>query len=78
MILKYGHLNDEGLKLLKQKNDKMCEGCIYGKIHRLLFPKTSWIARAPFELVHTNICGPIRIPYLIAKYTILFFMTLIG
>ena len=48
--LRYGHLNYQGLQLLKQrnmvvslpsiqKNDNVCEGCIYGKMHRLPFPK---------------------------------------
>ena len=48
--LRYGHLNYQGLQLLKQgnmvvdlpsiqKNDNICEGCIYGKMHRLPFPK---------------------------------------
>ena len=69
--LRYGHLNYKGLKLLKQKNmvvglpqinreDKVCEGCIYGKMHRLPFPKTTWRAKAPLELVHADICGPTR------------------
>lgn len=50
--LRYGHLNYQGLKLLKQKNivielpslhmkERICEGCIYGKMHILPFPKTS-------------------------------------
>ncbi|CAN0920234.1 Retrovirus-related Pol polyprotein from transposon TNT 1-94 [Linum grandiflorum] len=69
--LRYGHLNDKGLKLLKEKNmvvglpqinkeDKVCEGYIYGKMHRLPFPKTTWRAKAPLELVHSDICGPTR------------------
>ena len=44
--LRYGHLNYKGLHLLKKKNmviglpnisslDKVCEGCVYGKMHRL-------------------------------------------
>ena len=50
--LRYDHLNFHGLKLLKQKemvlrlpyiflDKKICRGCIYDKIHRLPFPKTS-------------------------------------
>ena len=53
--LRYGHLNYNGLKLLKDKNmvlglppiaklNQVCEGCIYGKMHRLPFPKTAWRA----------------------------------
>ena len=73
--LRYGHLNYQGLKLLKQKNmviglpfihmeEKICEGCIYGKMHRLPFPKTSWRAKAPLELIHADICGPTKTPSL--------------
>ena len=46
--LRFGHLNFRSLILLKKKNmvvglpnikeeDKICEGCIYGKMHRLSF-----------------------------------------
>ncbi|KAL0345816.1 UNVERIFIED_CONTAM: hypothetical protein Sradi_4412900 [Sesamum radiatum] len=34
----------------------------YGKMHKLLFPKTSWRASAPLELVHSDICGPMQTP----------------
>ena len=36
-------------------NLKVCEGCIYGKMHRLPFPKTSWRAKASLQLVHADI-----------------------
>ena len=73
--LRYGHLNYNGLKLLKDKNmavglppiaklNQVCEGCIYGKMHRLPFPKNAWRARAPLELMHADICGPTRTPSL--------------
>ena len=50
--LRYGYSNFHGLKLLKQKemmlglpyislDKKICEGCIYGKMHRLSFTKLS-------------------------------------
>ncbi|KAL6219745.1 hypothetical protein ACLB2K_007504 [Fragaria x ananassa] len=58
--LRYGHLNYNGVHLLKQKEmviglpniaegGKVCESCIYGKMHRLSFPKTSWRATAKVE-----------------------------
>ena len=43
-------------------NLKVCEGCIYGKMHRLPFPKTSWRAKAPLQLVHADIWGPSSTP----------------
>ncbi|TXG53906.1 hypothetical protein EZV62_019162 [Acer yangbiense] len=71
---RFCHLNFNGLKLLKHKNmvkglseiesvADTCEGCIMGKQHRISFPRqSSWRARAPLELVHTDICGQMRTP----------------
>ena len=42
------------------KIDKICEGCIYGKMHRLSFSKFVWRAKTPLELVHSDIFGPTR------------------
>lgn len=69
--LRYSHLNWKGLQLLKQKNmviglpeieakAQICEGCVYGKMHRCPFPKTTWRAKAPLELIHADIWGPSR------------------
>ena len=44
------------------KLNQVCEGYIYGKMHRHPFPKTAWRARAPLELMHADICGPTRTP----------------
>ena len=41
-------------------DEKVCKRCVYGKMHRLPFPKTSWRAKAPLELVHADIFGPTR------------------
>ena len=82
--LRYDHLNQKGLQLLKQKDmvrglpqinqiEGVCEGCVYGKMHHLSFPKTSWRAKAPLGLVHADIYGPTRTPSLGNKrYFILF------
>ncbi|KAG6488712.1 hypothetical protein ZIOFF_049961 [Zingiber officinale] len=46
-----------GIHLLKEKNmvvglpniqiaNNVCEGCVYEKMHKLLFPKLSWRAKA--------------------------------
>ena len=81
---RYGHLNEKGLQPLKQKDmvrglpqinqiEGVCEGCVDGKMHHLPFPKTSWRAKAPLELVHADIFGPTRTPSLGNKrYFILF------
>ncbi|KAL0329071.1 UNVERIFIED_CONTAM: Retrovirus-related Pol polyprotein from transposon TNT 1-94 [Sesamum radiatum] len=69
---RYRHLNFHGLKLLKemkiveglpkvQINANPCENCIIEKQHRTPFPKgKSWRASALLELIHSNICGPMR------------------
>ena len=43
------------------KNErKNCEGCIYGKMHKLSFRTASWSAKAP--LVHRDIWGATKNP----------------
>ena len=70
--LRLGHLNFGGLRLLAKKNmvkglpfvqhlDQFCEGCIFGKHSRRSFPQESFSrAKEPLELVHTDLCGPIK------------------
>lgn len=67
--LRFGHLNFNGLKLLSkasmvhglptiENSDQICETCTLGKQQRHSFPSgTSWRAKRPFQLVHTDICG---------------------
>ena len=43
-----------------ERSNQVCEGCIYGEMHRLPFFKTSWRAKLPLELVHADICDPTR------------------
>lgn len=69
---RYGHLSVGGLKLLVQKkmvkglpelnnSDEVCSDCMVGKQHRESIPKTSnWRASQKLELVHADICGPIK------------------
>ena len=51
-----------------------CDACHLGKSHRASLPKVSTSrSKAPLELVHSDICGPFRIPSLGgARYFILF------
>ena len=70
--LRFGHLNFGGLKLLSAKNmvkglphidhpNEVCEGCILGKHHRPSFSKEKrWRASRPLEIVHTDVCGPLK------------------
>lgn len=70
--LRYGHLNEKGLKLLVQKNmvvglpkivsHGFCEGCVFGKQNRKSFSvDKSWRASKCLELVHVDLCGPMSI-----------------
>jgi hypothetical protein len=44
---------------------RSCESCILGKQHRKIFPKEmSYRAWAPLEIVHTDLCGPMKKPSL--------------
>ncbi|UYV68602.1 hypothetical protein LAZ67_6000178 [Cordylochernes scorpioides] len=69
---RFGHLNLQDLKKLKMQNivyglpnfdvkNFNCEVCLKGKQTRLPFQKESFTrSREPLELVHTDICGPMR------------------
>lgn len=70
--LRYGHLSFGGLKTLQQKNmvaglpkfespSEICEECVVSKQHRDPFPKgKSSRATKALELVHSDLCGPIK------------------
>ena len=63
----------KGLPLI-EKPDILCEGCILGKQHRESFLAGESIrAKAPIEIVHSDLCGPMKIPYLASnKYVLTF------
>ena len=82
---RFGHFNTQALKLLYQKsmmkglpylkeNNKACEVCFLGKQHKLLFSTVkAWKAKDFLELIHTDICRPMRTVSLKnKKYFILF------
>lgn len=74
--LRYGHLNLRGLALLQRKEMviglppieaslSLCESSILAKHHRESFPKgISYREKVHLEIVHSNICGPIKTPSL--------------
>ena len=42
-----------------------CESCIFAKHHREIFPKgVSYRENVPLEIVHLDICGPMKTPSL--------------
>ena len=45
-----------------EKLDNLCEGCILGKQHREKFPSRKSIrAKAHLEIIHSDLCGPMKI-----------------
>lgn len=81
---RYGHLNESSLKLLGHKEMvygipaidevEFCEGCVYGKQSRISFPKNqSRKTENILEVVHTDLCGPMKTTSLGgSKYFLLF------
>ena len=69
---RYGHLSFKGLRTLQYKemvrglpqlkaSSKVCTDCMVGKQHRDAIPKRSlWRASQRLQLVHADICGPIK------------------
>ena len=62
-----GHPNAHTLRLLLQNNGLPCNSstvvnscihCLHGKMHRLPFPSSRFVANSPFELVHSDLWGP--------------------
>ena len=50
----------KGLPYIDHPED-VCEGCILGKHHRPSFSKEMrWRASRPLEIVHTDVCGPLK------------------
>jgi len=70
--LRLGHLNFTSLKMLASKKmvkgmpyidhpNEVCESCVLSKHHKSSFAKeVNWKANQPLELVHTDVCGPIK------------------
>ncbi|KAG6501358.1 hypothetical protein ZIOFF_041237 [Zingiber officinale] len=63
----------QGLPHIEGKQH-ICEGCAFGKQHRLPFPKgVSWRAKEKLELIHTDVCGPMdTLSHAQNRYFILF------
>ncbi|KAI4364922.1 hypothetical protein MLD38_020953 [Melastoma candidum] len=68
-----GHLNMAKLSVISQKKlveglpkdlrieeDSMCEGCQYGKAHKLPFDKSITRSKGPLDRVHSHLKGPTR------------------
>lgn len=69
--VRLGHINEKYLKSMAARgifNSKLncgetvnpCETCLKGKISRLPFPKASNRSSKILEIIHTDVCGPMR------------------
>lgn len=79
-----GHINNKAIRELVASEtiskldlssvDKLfCEGCMYGKQHKLPFKSKVHRKTQPGEFIHSDVCGPMSIPSVQgAKYFILF------
>jgi transposase InsO family protein len=53
--------------------DGVCTSCFLGKHHQDSFEKcASWHASDPFQLVHSDLCGPLSSPFSGCKYFLTF------
>lgn len=51
----------DGIKFVDCGIIKKCEVCLAGKFSRIPFPKCSKSSlAAPMDLIHTDVCGPMR------------------
>ncbi|MCO5589095.1 hypothetical protein L7F22_043061 [Adiantum nelumboides] len=51
------------LSLLEMPPRHVCEGCVLGKIHRFAFSQDGSVrATRKLQLVHSDVCGPMRMP----------------
>ncbi|MCO5556318.1 hypothetical protein L7F22_009865 [Adiantum nelumboides] len=51
------------LSLLQMPPRHVCEGCVLGKMHRFAFSQDGSIrATRKLQLVHSDVCGPMRMP----------------
>eukprot|EP00253_Pinus_taeda_P023442 PITA_23442 len=64
----------KGLPLI-EKPDNICEGCILGKQHRERFPAGNSIReKAPLEIAHSDLCGPMQTPSIGGRHYVLTFI----
>ena len=52
----------KGLPSLKVDHLNICKGCALGKNTKQSFPKSDHKSKSIFELIHTDICGPMFVP----------------
>ena len=75
-------MSEKGLQLLskqslipmaKDKSSNPCDYCLFGKPHRVSFQKNATRKLEKFELVYSNVCGPMEVDSLgVNKYFVTF------
>ena len=83
--MRLGHYNLKSIQFAQKQElvkdlpniqvcSEVCEGCQLGKQHRLPFPSSAtWRASEKLQLVHSDVCGPMKTVSLNgSKYFILF------
>ena len=51
----------------KDPSSFQCEACAFAKHHKSSYPSQSYISSKPFQLIHSDIWGPSRIPTFFGK-----------
>nr|KYP38714.1 Retrovirus-related Pol polyprotein from transposon TNT 1-94 [Cajanus cajan] len=68
-----GHMSERGMMVLSKqqllgdhiiKELKFCEHCVFGKYHRIKFPKAQHTTKSTLDYVHSDYWGPSRVPSL--------------
>ena len=52
----------KGLPQLEVRTETICAGCQYGKAHQLPYEDSKFKAKAPLELVHSDVFGQVKQP----------------
>ena len=60
-LIKFSKMGDvRGLLRLSRVNNSICKSCQFGKKTRTHFKSKYFSSSRPLELIHTDICGPMR------------------
>ena len=51
-----------GLPKLEVREDTVCAGCQYSKAHQLPYGESKFRAKAPLELIHSDVFGHVKQP----------------
>ena len=55
------HRRVRGIPSLKKPDVGLCKNCQIGKMRKTSFKRKSYQSKEVLEIVHTDLCGPIRI-----------------